>query len=242
MEKIFLFFFCTIMVFSCKKDSEAEELYHTPAFIECYSNTMFDCSGNTPGEEYFSCQLDGKDCCRSVGEDEYVSYYMPTLIIVTNGPSLALSQAKGRYCLEFGIKSASNSQDEQPKLVFNYISPKQATPREMLDSAFKVGPLRLRNKNNLGDTTDVFDLRVGFQCSTNSNSYYDIGFESWAGAQRDPSLECTRYNRVETDTQVLYDITLKFQCDLWHGDHPDTQRLWRRLENGVLAMRFVVDK
>jgi hypothetical protein len=228
----------TLCAISCKKDNEAEYLFTSPTFIECYSNSLFDCTG-MQGEEYFNCKLDGKEFCRSTGKDNYVSYYRPTLVVVTNGPTLDLSTRSGRYCLEFGIRHEEETKDEETKLLFNYISPRQATPRQMLDQAFKVGPLRLRSKQNLGDTTDVFDVRIAFRCEQGS---YDAGFESGFGAQSDPYLECTRYERTETTDQIIYDITLKFQCDMWHGDHPTTQRLWRKLTEGTMAMRFVVDK
>lgn len=239
MKKTLICALFLLVVLGCEKNNEVEELFYTsPALAECYSNTIFDCDG-TLGEEYFSCQLDGKDFCRSAGSNDYISYYRPTLIVITNGPTLELSQVIGRYCLEFGIRHAEEVKDEEPKLLFNYLSPTPATPREMLDNAFKVGPLRLRDRYNPADTADVFDLRVAFRCK---NGTIDSGFESGFGAQRNPYLECTRYERFEVDDVIMYDITLKFECDLWRGDHPDTQKLWRRLENGVLAMRFMVNK
>ena len=237
MKKTLIFSLFLIAILGCKKDNDAEEFFRTPALVECYSNSKFDCGG-TLGEEYFSCQLDGKDFCRSAGSNDYISYYRPTLIVITNA-TLELSQAFGRYCLEFGIRHTEITKDEEPKLVFNYLSPNPATPREMLDNAFKVGPLRLRDRYNPADTADVFDLRVAFRCE---NGTTDAGFESGYGAQRNPYLECTRYERVEVDDVIMYDITLKFECDLWRGSHPDTQKVWRRVKNGVLAMRLVVNK
>jgi len=239
MKKACLFTLFLITLLSCKKDNEAEALFSgDPAMMECYSNTLFDCMDGG-GPEYFICLLDGKDFCRTAGTADYISYYRPTLVVITNGPTLELSNTLGRYCLEFGIRHKDATKDQESKLLFNYIAPGQATPREMLDNAFKLGPLRLRDKENPADTSDVFDLRVAFRCE---NGSVDAGFESGFGAQKDPYLECTRYERTETADQIWYDITLQFQCDLWRGSHPDTQMLWRRVADGTLAMRFVVDK
>jgi len=168
------------------------------------------------------------------------------LTFITSSPTLNLGTAKGSFGLEVGIRPKVMA-DEMPEFNLTYIHPDPATYqqplpaaiRQIFDQAFKVGPLKLRGTTNPQDSADAFDAQLFFRCENNSG--YG-GFETVWGDQKDAKLNCTQYEREETKTEIIYNITLEIEYNLYRGIVPEYLKLWRKLTKGRLVMRFVLKK
>ncbi|MFN4255997.1 MAG: hypothetical protein ACK4Q5_13415 [Saprospiraceae bacterium] len=226
----------------CQKEDEAEELFggdENQYLPECYRNSDFGCTGIV-SDQYFSCLLDGQEFCLNAGVDGYTVQMAEKLIVVTDGPTLNPITAKGRYCLEISLQHESEVEESAPRIVLQYISPSRTSPQFILDNVFKEGPLKLRDISNPADSVDCFDAWIAFSCSTRNEfgTYTDIRFETDDNAQPGSYLNCTSYERTETDTQITYDFTLELKCKLYQG----ANRVWRNLTDGRFKGRVVLDK
>ena len=224
------------LVQGCQKEDEADELFTSDTSKECYRALNFGCTGIV-ADQYFSCQLDGQDFYLNAGVDGYTVQMEEALIVVTDGPTLNPITAKGRYCLEISLEHEDVLQESLPRVALQYVSPTRTSPQFILDNVFKEGPLKLRDISNPADSVDCFNAWVAFSCDADETGYREVRFETDNNAQPGSYLNCTAYERTETDTQIIYDFTLELKCKLYRGE-----KVWRNLTNGRFVGRIVLDK
>lgn len=215
-------------------------------YQEALSAHVFSCDDPaTSASSFFTGKIGNSDVCYVADNARYreMGYRANTSVYQSPAPFTGNMAEVAVY--RFGINVFDNLTDDRI-LIQMPAFPPSASALDIVESAIRLGRLPLASDKV--SLLEGFNVMIEFghdskldQGGEYEDYLYTITLQTAFGSQDDSRLEVTDLVKTETDSAVIYDLTLKVSCNLY-WERGQSMVYFDRLEQGVLRTRIVVER
>lgn len=249
MKQLFLVPACLVVsLTSCDRNEEENSSHWTDiarVYPEALAQFSFSCDlSKVPADSrYFTGKINGSEVCYVEGDKEYQMYSgydRRWLSGSTIPPNYDTYTETSAYL--FGMYSDIETVERLDFIMPG--SPEFTNAQRIVESSLRLGelPLASNEKSQLQGYTVEITFLFEPEDTTYQRSFYWIKLTSAFGEQEGGRLAVTQLNKVETDTTILYDLTIELDCKLYWQRSDEEMAYFGDLVDGVFKTSIVVDK